>query len=92
MLMCRRHWFMVPKPIRDRVWLHYRAGQCELNPPPSTEWHAAADEAIAAVAAKERQIVCRCGLVYAASSIGRRTRSRCSECGADLRCSPEAST
>lgn len=53
MLMCRKHWFMVPPAIRSRVWRHYRDGQCNLSPPPSEEWHKAADEAIAAVAAKE---------------------------------------
>jgi len=26
MLMCRRHWFMVPKDLRDRVWAGYRRG------------------------------------------------------------------
>ncbi len=52
MLMCRRHWFMVPKPIRDRVWATYRVGQCD-DKQPSSEWHAAADAAIQAVATKE---------------------------------------
>jgi hypothetical protein len=23
MLMCREHWYQVPKPIRDRVWAAY---------------------------------------------------------------------
>lgn len=27
MLMCRAHWYTVPKPIRDRVWATYRPGQ-----------------------------------------------------------------
>lgn len=53
MLMCRRHWFMVPKPVRARVWATYRAGQCD-DMRPSEAWHEAADAAIAAVAAKER--------------------------------------
>jgi len=26
MLMCRKHWFKVPKDIRDRVWASYRGG------------------------------------------------------------------
>lgn len=25
MLMCRSHWFRVPKPIRDEVWDSYRS-------------------------------------------------------------------
>jgi len=26
MLMCRNHWFMVPKPLRDDVWDAYAGG------------------------------------------------------------------
>ncbi len=26
-LMCRRHWYMVPKALRDRVWATWRSGQ-----------------------------------------------------------------
>jgi hypothetical protein len=26
MLMCRPHWFMVPKPLRDDVWNAYAGG------------------------------------------------------------------
>jgi hypothetical protein len=26
-LMCRRHWYMVPKDMRDRVWATWRSGQ-----------------------------------------------------------------
>jgi hypothetical protein len=54
-LMCRRHWFMVPKSLRDEVWRTYQPGQCDLEPHPSEDWHRAADAAIAAVAAKERE-------------------------------------
>jgi hypothetical protein len=54
MLMCKRHWFMVPKPIRNRVWAAYRAGQCYFDPLPSAEWHEAADAAVRVVAEKER--------------------------------------
>ena len=53
LLMCRRHWFMVPRDLRRAVWLHYVEGQCDLDPPPSKEWHTAADRAIKAVARKE---------------------------------------
>lgn len=52
MLMCRRHWFMVPPALRRAVWATYRPGQCD-DMQPSTEWHAAADAAIAAVAKQE---------------------------------------
>jgi hypothetical protein len=53
MLMCRRHWFMVPKFLRDEVWRTYVHGQCNMDPPPSEAWHRAADAAIAAVAQRE---------------------------------------
>lgn len=52
--MCPRHWFMVPRELRDEVWRHYRRGQCD-DKNPSKEWHAAADAAIAYVAKLERR-------------------------------------
>jgi len=51
-LMCRDHWFMVPKNIRDAVWANYRAGQCD-DKRPSKNWHEAADAAIGFVALRE---------------------------------------
>lgn len=48
MLMCRRHWFMVPKPVRDQVWDSYLTHGA-LSPP----WLEAVRLAQAAVAAKE---------------------------------------
>lgn len=56
-LMCRPHWFMVPKPLRDAVWAAYRPGQ-ERDKQPSAEWHEAADAAIRRVAELERQLGC----------------------------------
>ena len=53
MLMCRRHWFMIPKTLRDRVLETYRNGQCD-DMQPSAEWIAAERAAVDAVAAKER--------------------------------------
>ena len=32
-LTCPRHWFMAPKPLRDRVWATYRPGQCDDKNP-----------------------------------------------------------
>jgi hypothetical protein len=55
MLMCRRHWFMVPKLLRDRVWATYRTGQEEGNADVTREYLDAADAAIEAVAAKEKR-------------------------------------
>ena len=48
MLMCKRHWKMIPRSIQLRVWATYRPGQCDdMNP--SEAWHQAADDAITAV-------------------------------------------
>ena len=52
MLMCRVHWFKVPKPIRCRVWEHYRVGQCD-DWRPSAAYCRAARDAVIAVAEKE---------------------------------------
>ena len=30
-LMCRRHWYLVPKQIRDRVWATWRSGEGALS-------------------------------------------------------------
>lgn len=49
---CRKHWFMVPAVIRNRIWGAYRAGQCDdMNP--STEYCEAAKAAVIAVAIQE---------------------------------------
>ena len=53
MLMCLRHWRMVPRDLQRRVWATYRAGQCD-DMEPSREWFTAADAAIAYVAERER--------------------------------------
>lgn len=50
-LMCKRHWYMVPKDLRDQVWATARRMW-------STEggfdrWQEAADAAIAAVEQRE---------------------------------------
>ncbi len=53
MLMCRRHWFMVDKPLRDKVWETYIVGQ-EVTKDPTSEYLKAAQAAIACVRRKER--------------------------------------
>lgn len=53
LLMCRRHWFMVPAELRRRVQAAYRPGQCGTRRV-SDEWRLAARAAVAAVKAKER--------------------------------------
>jgi hypothetical protein len=52
MLMCLKHWRMVPRGLQRRVWATYRPGQCD-DKRPSEAWFQAANAAIAAVAAKE---------------------------------------
>lgn len=56
MLMCRVHWFRVPKHIRDAVYANYRAGQCD-DKRPSRAWHLAADAAIGWVAKIEGRTI-----------------------------------
>lgn len=46
MLMCRRHWFMVPKDLRCRVWAGYHRGMDD-------EYHVAVAAAVDAVQACE---------------------------------------
>ena len=49
LFMCRKHWYMVPKRLRDRIWATYRPGQ-EVDKEPSREYLNAAMEAVNAVA------------------------------------------
>lgn len=53
MLMCRRHWFMVPLKLRNRVWATYQDGQCDTFDPTSAYCQAAK----AAVAEKEGRTI-----------------------------------
>jgi hypothetical protein len=52
MLMCRRHWRMVPGSLQDAVWATYRRGQ-ERRKDPTQEYLAAARAAVLAVAERE---------------------------------------
>lgn len=54
MFMCKRHWYMVPKHLRDAIWANYRPGQ-EITKDPSSEYLEVAMQAINAVADKERK-------------------------------------
>jgi len=47
---------MVPKPLQEEVWKHYRRGQ-EVDKDPSREYLVAARNAINAVAEKEGQLL-----------------------------------
>lgn len=52
MLMCKRHWFMVPKAAQSRIWATYREGQCD-DWQITHEYAEAARAAVRAVAEKE---------------------------------------
>lgn len=54
MFMCKRHWFTLPKAMRDRVWKTYRAGQCD-DWEISHEYAEAARAAVQFIAALERR-------------------------------------
>ena len=40
---CRKHWFALPKELRDKIWLTFRPGQ-EITFTPSEAYIAAAKE------------------------------------------------
>jgi hypothetical protein len=48
-LMCRAHWYQVPKQARDRIWSAWRSGAGLFTP----AYRQAVDEAIAAVSAAQ---------------------------------------
>ncbi|MEM7019161.1 MAG: hypothetical protein AAF512_17690 [Pseudomonadota bacterium] len=52
LLMCRRHWRMVPAELQQAVWQHYRKGQ-ERDKRPTRDYLSAAQAAIRAVAVSE---------------------------------------
>ena len=54
MHMCLKHWRMVPEPVKDLIWKHYRPGQ-EIDKKPSLEYIMTAFVSISCVALKEGQ-------------------------------------
>lgn len=44
MFCCKKHWFMLPRHIRNKIWVTYRQGQ-ENDKNPSREYIEAAQEA-----------------------------------------------
>jgi len=54
LLMCLKHWCLVPRPLQQAVWQHYRAGQ-ERDKAPTSAYVAAALAAVRAVAAREKE-------------------------------------
>lgn len=56
MIMCFKHWKMVPALIQRRIWATYRRGQCD-DKQISEAYGKAAKEAIRAVAQKEGLVI-----------------------------------
>jgi hypothetical protein len=56
LLMCAKHWALVPVDLRMSVVRNYRRGQCD-DKRPSKEWLAAARKAIQYVAAYEKGLI-----------------------------------
>lgn len=54
MFMCRKHWFSLPKRLRDAIWRTYRSGQCD-DWAISHDYAETAKEAVTFVATKERR-------------------------------------
>lgn len=52
MFMCRKHWYMLPKPMRDAIWHEYVPGQ-ETRKDPTNEYLNVATRAVRWLAAKE---------------------------------------
>jgi hypothetical protein len=50
-LMCRRDWYLVPKPMRDQVWCTWRSGQGAI----SREHEEAVRKAILASQSRRRE-------------------------------------
>ena len=53
MFMCRKHWFSLPKAMRDRVWATYTPGQENGSAMIQDDYFRATDEAIKWIAVKE---------------------------------------
>lgn len=53
MFMCKKHWYMLPKWMRDKVWSLYRPGQ-EVSKDPSLQYVQHTMACIDFVAEKER--------------------------------------
>lgn len=53
MFMCKRHWFSLPKVLRNKIWATYREGQCD-DWNPSVEYCLAAIECVKFIASKEK--------------------------------------
>lgn len=54
MFMCKTHWYMLPKAMRDGIWALYRPGQ-EVTKDPSTAYLSHAMECVRYVADLEEE-------------------------------------
>jgi hypothetical protein len=54
LLMCSRHWTMVPTELQVKVRNHFHPDQCKGKRRPSLEWITAAREAINYVREREK--------------------------------------
>jgi hypothetical protein len=52
MFMCRKHWYMLTKEMRDKIWLYYAPGQ-ERRKDPSPEYVTHASVCVKFVAQRE---------------------------------------
>jgi hypothetical protein len=68
LLMCRPHWFMVPRELQREVWAHYVPGQ-EVRKDPTPDYLTVMQRAIDAVAAAEEQRAARGTLLKALTLI-----------------------
>lgn len=50
--MCRRHWFSLPRDLRNKIWRTYRVGQCD-DWNITHEYAEAARECVTYIATKE---------------------------------------
>lgn len=52
MFMCKKHWFSLPRILRNKIWATYRDGQCDdMNP--SKEYCIVARECVIHIAMRE---------------------------------------
>lgn len=55
MFMCKFHWFLLPKILRNKIWASYRPGQCD-DWNISKEYADAAKECLIFIANKEGKV------------------------------------
>lgn len=56
LFMCKEHWYMVPKILRDGVWANYNPGQENGKVPVTDRYLAITDLAIRAVIQKLKKV------------------------------------